>query len=172
MNPYMPGAKDSDTESGIQDAPTPISSAGAPTQGRGNATGDFDLKKELRRKIKSRKDLSQPAGKTAKNLPDVSQPSFQEGPLNTGGTQEDNATDRYFGNFSIEAKRNVMDLLANHPTFDEKGKMRMNRIGNNTREVMQNDPTRTVENGGHIVYNNLPQASQTSYNDGTQNNRP
>ena len=149
--------------SNTPDAPTPISSAGTPTQSYRNAAGDFDLKKELRRKIKSRKDLSQPAGRIAKELPDVSQPQYQEGPLDTGGTQEDNATSRYFGSFSMEAKRNVMDLLSNHPTFDEKGKMRMNRIGNNTREVMPNDATKTVENGGHIVYNNVPQASQTKY---------
>jgi hypothetical protein len=170
FNSHKPGAKDSDTESGIPDAPTPISSAGTPTQKYGNASGEFDLKKELRRKVKSRKDLSQPAGKTPNKLEDVSQPQYQEGPLATGGSQEDNATDRYFGSFSIESKRNVMDLLDSHPTFGSKGNVRMNRIGNNTREVMPNDPTKTVDNGGHIIYQNQPQASQTSYNNGTKNN--
>ena len=94
---------------------------------------------------------------------DNTAPEYQEGPLNTGGSQTDNATDRYFGSFSIEAKRNVMDLLKTHPEFDEKSKIRMNRIGNNTREVMPNDPTKIVENGGYIVYENQPQASQKSY---------
>ena len=151
----------------VADAPTPISSAGTPTQGYGNATGEFDLKKELRRKIKSRKDLSQPASKVKNDAEDRSQPQFQEGPLATGGTQQDNATDRYFGSFSIEAKRNVFDLLQNHPEFQRKGKMNMGRVGNNTKEVMPNDPTKTVANGGHIIYQNQPQASQTSY--GNQN---
>ena len=152
----------------VADAPTPISSAGAPTQGYGNASGDFDLSKELRRKIKSRKDLSQPASKVKNELEDRSQPQYQEGPLSTGGNQQDNATARYFGSFSLEAKRNVMDLLQNHPEFERKGKMNMGRVGNNTRDVMPNDPTKTIENGGHVVYNNLPQASQTSY--GSKNN--
>jgi hypothetical protein len=154
----------------VADAPTPISSAGAPTQGYRNASGDFDLSRELRRKIKSRKDLSQPASKVKNELEDRSQPQYQEGPLSTGGSQQDNATDRYFGSFSIEAKRNVMDLLDTHPTFGDKEKVRMNRIGNNTREVMPNDPTKTVENGGYIIYQNQPQASQTSYNNVTKNN--
>jgi hypothetical protein len=167
LNSHKPGAKDSDTESGIQDAPTPINSAGAPTQKYGNASGEFDLEKSLKRKIKSRKDLSQPASKTKNKLEDRSQPQFQEGPLATGGTQQDNAVDRWFGNFSIEAKRNVFDLLQNHPEFQRKGKMNMGRVGNNTKEVMPNDPTKTVANGGHIIYQNQPQASQTSY--GNQN---
>jgi len=157
------GAKDSDTESGIPDTPTPISSAGTPTQKYGNAAGEFDLKKSLKRKVKSRKDLSQPASKTTNKLEDKSQPQFQEGPLATGGRQEDNATDRYFGSFSIEAKRNVFDLLQSHPEFQRKGKMNMGRIDNNTRSVMPNDPTKTIENGGHVIYNNLPQASQENY---------
>ena len=147
----------------VADAPTPVSSAGAPTQAYGNASGEFDLTKQLRRKIKTRKDLSQPASKVKNKLEDVSQPQYQEGPLATAGDQQDNATDRYFGSFSIEAKRNVMDLLQSHPEFQRKGKMNMGRIGNNTREVMPNDPTKTIENGGHVIYNNLPQASQTSY---------
>ena len=163
LNSHKPGAKDSNTESGIPDTPTPISSAGTPTQKYGNASGEFNLEKSLKRKIKSRKDLSQPAGKTQNKLEDRSQPQYQEGPLSTGGSQEDDATSRYFGSFSIEAKRNVMDLLQNHPEFQRKGKMNMGRIDNNTRDVMPGDPTKTIENGGHVVYNNLPQASQTSY---------
>ena len=162
FNSHRQGAEDSKTESGIQDAPTPISSAGNPTQKYSNASGDFNLEKHLRRKVKSRKDLDQPkAGKVP--MRDNTAPEYQEGPLNTGGSQTDNATDRWFGNFSIEAKRNVMDLLKTHPEFDEKEKVRMNRIGNNTRSVMPNDPTKIVQNGGHIVYENQPQASQKSY---------
>jgi hypothetical protein len=163
LNSHKPGAKDSDTESGIQDAPTPINSAGTPTQKYGNASGEFDLEKSLKRKIKSRKDLSQPASKTKNKLEDRSQPQFQEGPLATGGTQQDNAVDRWFGNFSIESKRNVWDLLKKHPEFGQKGNVRMNRVGNNTREILLNDPTKTVTTGGNIVYNNDPQASQTKY---------
>ena len=41
-------------------------------------------------------------------------------------------------------------------------------MGNNTKEVMPNDPTKIVENGGYIVYENQPQASQTKYSDGTK----
>jgi hypothetical protein len=146
----------------VADAPTPISSAGLPTQGYGNASGEFDLKKVLRRKAKSRKDLNR-----MKNEPepmrDGSAPEYQEGPMSTGGTQTDNATDRYFGSFSIESKRNVWDLLDKHPKFDEKPGLRLNRVGNNTREVMPNDPTKVVENGGYMIYENQPQASQKSY---------
>jgi hypothetical protein len=56
-----------------------------------------------------------------------------------------------------------MDLLKTHPMYDEKGAMRMNRVQNNTREVMPNDETKTVENGGYLIRQNLPQASQTKY---------
>ena len=160
MKEFLDGNKE---ETQTPDTPTPINSAGVPTQGHSNAAGDFDVVKELRRKVKSRKDLSQPALKAKNKLEDVTQPQYQEGPLATAGDQQDNATDRYFGSFSIEAKRNVMDLLQNHPEFQRKGKMNMGRIDNNTREAMPNDPTKTVENGGHIVYQNLPQASQPSY---------
>jgi hypothetical protein len=146
----------------VADAPTPISSAGVPTQGYKNASGDFDLKKELRRKIKSRKDLNRMKNES-EPMRDNTTPEYQEGPMNTGGSQTDNATDRYFGSFSIESKRNVMDLLDTHPTFGDKGKMRMGRVGNNTREVMPNDPTKIVENGGYMIYENQPQASQKSY---------
>jgi hypothetical protein len=146
----------------VADAPTPISSAGAPTQGYGNASGEFDLKKELRRKVKSRKDLDQPK-RGEVPMRDNTAPEYQEGPMSTGGSQTDNANDRYFGSFSIESKRNVWDLLDKHPKFDEKSGLRLNRVRNNTREVLLNDPTKTVSNGGYIQYENLPQASQEKY---------
>jgi hypothetical protein len=136
--------------SNTPDAPTPISSAGNPTQKYGNAAGEFDLKKSLKRKVKSRVNK---VGKVNTDLPDVSQPEYGE----------DDSTKRYFGSFSVETKRNVFDLLKSHPEFGKKGNMRMNRIGNNTREVMPSDPTKTVENGGHIVYQDQPQASQNKY---------
>jgi hypothetical protein len=105
------------------DAPTPLNSAGPPAQGYRNASGDFDLKRELRRKIKSRSNLSQPA-------------FAEEGPMATPGGNEDNATDRYFGAFSIESKRHIWDLLQKHPQFGQKGNMRMGRIHNNTKDVI------------------------------------
>lgn len=136
--------------SGIQDAPTPITSAGVPTQPYSNAAGEFDLTNKFgSRKVKSRKDSSQPSESTPSTPPSIN--------------EEDDSSQRYFGSFSIEAKRNVMDLLKNHPTFGDKSNVRMNRIGNNTREVMPGDPTKTVLTGGDIIYNNLPQASQTKY---------
>jgi hypothetical protein len=120
------------------------------------------MKKSLKRKIKSRKDLDQPK-KGTMPMRDNTAPEFQEGPLTTGGSQTDDATSRYFGSFSIEAKRNVRDLLKTHPMFDEKVSMRMNRIKNNTREVLPNDPTITQENGGYRITHDLPQPSQGSY---------
>ena len=114
------------------------------------------------RKVKSRKDLDQPKD-GEEPMRDNTAPQYQEGPLNTGGTQTDNATDRYFGSFSVESKRNVMDLLKTHPEFGQKGNVRMNRTGNNTREVMPSDPTKVVQNGGYVVYEDQPQASQTKY---------
>jgi hypothetical protein len=146
----------------VADAPTPISSAGAPSQAYGNAAGGFDLKQLLKRKIKSRNDLSQPK-KGTMPMRDNTAPEFQEGPLNTGGSQTDDATSRYFGSFSIESKRNVWDLLDKHPKFDEQSGLRMNRVGNNTRKVLLNDPTKTVQNGGYMIYQNQPQASQDAY---------
>ena len=151
--------------SNTPDAPTPISSAGTPTQNYRNAAGNFNLKKNLKRKVLSRKDLDQPAEEGDEPMRDGTDPQYQEGPLNTGGSQTDNANDRYFGSFSIEAKRNVMDLLKNHPEFARKGNVNLGRVGNNTRDkdIMPNDPTRIVENGGYIIYENQPQASQTKY---------
>ena len=156
-------------ESNVPDAPTPISSAGAPTQKYRNAAGEFNLDKSLVRKPKSRKDLDKVNRSERTPMRDNTAPEYQEGPLNTGGSQTDNATDRYFGSFSIESKRHVWDLLKKHPEFDEENKVRMNRVQNNTREVLPEDSTKTVENGGYIIYNNLPQASQGRYSNGTKN---
>lgn len=149
--------------SGPQDAATPLNSAGAPTQPYRNAAGEFNLKKELRRKVLSRKDLDQPAEEGDEPMCDGTDPKYGEGPMATGGTQTDNASDRYFGAFSIEAKRHVWDLLKQHPEFGKKSNIRMNRVGNNTREVLPNDPTITQENGGYRITQQQPQVSQTKY---------
>lgn len=149
--------------SGPQDAATPINSAGTPTQPYSNASGDFNLKNKYgSRKVKSRKDLDQPKD-GEEPMRDGTAPEYIEGPLNTGGTETDDASQRYFGSFSIEAKRNVWDLLKQHPEFGQKGNVRMNRVGNNTREVLVNDPTKTTQNGGFMIYQNQPQASQKNY---------
>ena len=150
--------------SDTQDAATPLNSAGTPTQSYRNAAGDFDFKNKYgSRKVKSRRDLDQPKD-GEEPMRDGTAAEYIEGPLDTGGSQTDDATQRYFGSFSLDAKRNVMDLLKNHPEFARKGNMNMGRVGNNTREVMPNDPTKIVENGGYIVYEDQPQASQTKYN--------
>jgi hypothetical protein len=146
-----------------QDAATPLNSAGTPTQPYSNAAGEFNLKNKYgSRKVKSRKDLDQPK-EGEEPMRDNTAPEYIEGPLNTGGTETDDANQRYFGSFSIEAKRNVFDLLKNHPQFAKKGNMNMGRVENNTKEVMPNDPTKIQENGGYTVYENQPQASQTKY---------
>jgi len=152
------------SSSGIQDAATPINSAGAPTQPYGNAAGEFNLENKYgSRKIKSRKDLDQPKD-GEEPMRDGTLPKYGEGPLATGGNESDDSTKRYFGDFSIEAKRNVFDLLKNHPEFARKGSMNMGRVGNNTREVMPGDATKTVENGGYLIRDEkLPQASQNKY---------
>lgn len=150
-------------DSGIQDAATPINSAGYPTQSYRNAAGEFNLKNKYgTRKVKSREDSDQPKD-GEEPMRDGTLPKYGEGPLSTGGNEKDDATKRYFGDFSIEAKRNVMDLLKTHPMFDEKGPMRMGRVQNNTREVMKNDPTITQENGGYRITQQQPQASQPKY---------
>lgn len=148
----------------LQDAATPINSSG----GYGNAAGDFNLKTKQpqHRKVKSRKDLGQPKKRPDNDLPNMTVPDpdyAEDGPMKTPGGEQDNASDRYFGAFSIEAKRNVQDLLKTHPLFGEEGKMRMMRLKNNTREVLPNDPTRVSEVGGSINYLDEPQASQTKY---------
>lgn len=149
--------------SGVQDAATPLNSAGSPTQSYKNAAGGFDLKNKYGpRKVKSRKDLDQPKDGD-EPMRDGTLPKYGEGPLSTGGSESDDATKRYFGDFSIEAKRNVFDLLKTHPMYAKRGSVNMGRVENNTREVMPNDPTKTVQNGGYIVYEDQPQASQTKY---------
>ena len=151
--------------SNVQDAATPINSAGTPTQPYRNAAGDFDLRNKYgSRKVKSRKDLDQPKD-GEEPMRDNTAPEYIEGPLNTGGTETDDSTQRYFGSFSIEAKRNVMDLLKTHPMFAKKGNMNMGRVENNTRDkdVMPNDPTKIINNGGSVTYENQPQASQKKY---------
>jgi hypothetical protein len=126
--------------SNTPDAATPITSASTPTQPYSNASGDFDLNSKIPgRKIKSRKDSDQPA------------------------FSEDDSIKRYYGDFSLEAKRNVQDLLKTHPMFDKRGSINLNRIQNNTRKVLPNDSTKTVEDGGYLIRQNLPQASQTKY---------
>jgi hypothetical protein len=92
--------------------------------------------------VKSRKDLSQP----------TREGFAEQNPLRTGTDTENNAVDRYFGAFSLESKRHVWDLLSKHPEFGNQGSIRMNRIRNNTTEVLPNDPFRNVTNGGYIVY--------------------
>jgi hypothetical protein len=149
--------------SNIQDAATPLNSAGTPTQPYSNAAGEFDIKNKYgSRKVKSRRDLDQPKD-GEEPMRDGTLPKYGEGPLSTGGDSNDDSTKRYFGDFSIEAKRNVFDLLKNHPQFAKKGNMNMGRVENNTKEVMPNDPTKIQENGGYTVYENQPQASQTKY---------
>jgi hypothetical protein len=151
-------------DSGIQDAATLINSAGTPTQPYSNAAGDFNFKNKYgSRKVKSRRDLDQPKD-GEEPMRDGTAAEYIEGPLNTGGTETDDATQRYFGSFSVEAKRNVFDLLKNHPEFVRKGNMNMGRVGNNTREVMPGDATKVVENGGYLIRDEkLPQASQNKY---------
>jgi hypothetical protein len=149
--------------SGVQDAATPLNSAGTPTQPYSNAAGEFNLKNKYgTRKVKSRKDLDQPKD-GEEPMRDGTAPEYIEGPLNTGGTETDDATQRYFGSFSIEAKRNVFDLLKNHPEFARKGNVNMGRVENNTRSVMPHDPTITQENGGYRITQQQPQASQNKY---------
>jgi hypothetical protein len=150
-------------DSGIQDAATPINSAGYPTQSYRNAAGEFNLKNKYgTRKVKSRKDSDQPKD-GQEPMRDGTLPKYNEGPLATGGDEKDDATKRYFGDFSIEAKRNVFDLLKTHPMFAKKGNVNMGRVENNTREVMPHDQTKIVENGGYLVREDLPQASQRKY---------
>lgn len=147
----------------VPDTPTPINSAGTPTQSYRNAAGEFNLKDKYGpRKVKSRKDSDQPKN-GEEPMRDGTLPKYGEGPLSTGGSESDDSTKRYFGDFSIEAKRNVFDLLKNHPEFARKGNVNMGRVENNTREVMPHDQTKTVENGGYLIRHDLPQASQPKY---------
>lgn len=122
-----------DRESNIPDLAGPLNSQGD----YGNGMGGFQLDRSLERKVKSRKDLSQPQGK-AQTSPNK---------------EITDATDRYFGSFSLESKRHVWDLLRKHPLFGDEPPIRKNRIRNNTTEVLPNDPLKIVTNGGYIVYN-------------------
>jgi hypothetical protein len=126
--------------SNIPDTATPLNSNG----GYKNASGSFPIKRSLTRKTPSRDDLDQPKRELFE----------EEGPLATSSSPENNAVDRYFGAFSIESKRHVWDLLDKHPKFDKTGKVRLNRIENNTREVLPNDPTKIIQNGGSVTYEN------------------
>jgi hypothetical protein len=127
--------------SGPPDLSSPINSQG----GRGNGAGGFNFKRSLRRKVKSRVDLSQPKREGY----------AEQNPLDTGLGTENNAVDRYFGAFSLESKRHVWDLLGKHPQFGSQPGIRLNRIRNNTQEVLANDPLRNVTNGGYVVYEPL-----------------
>jgi hypothetical protein len=114
------------------DVPSPINSNG----GRGNASGGFDLKANLERKVTS--NVRKGSGV------DKQKPSCH--------TDAPSSIDRYYGSFSLESKRHVWDLLGKHPKFGNKGPTRTNRIDDNTREVLPNDPHKAVENGGKITY--------------------
>lgn len=120
------------------DLATPISSQG----GYGNAMGPFNLDRSLQRKVRSRKDLSQPKKLEGKGEDKDESETYGE----------DDSITRYYGDFSIESKRHVRDLLKKHPEFGDDGIIRKNRIRNNTTEVLPNDPIRIVTNGGYIVY--------------------
>lgn len=129
----------------VPDLATPISSHG----GYGNAMGNFNLDRSLQRKVRSRKDLSQP-----KRVEDDGEMPFFENfePPKT----DDDAMSRYYGSFSIESKRHVWDLLKKHPEFGREGAIRLNRVRNNTAEVLPNDPVKNVTNGGFVVYEKSP----------------
>lgn len=126
-------------DSNLPDAATPLNSTG----GYRNASGSFPIGRSLQRKIKSREDLDQPKREL---------PTEGGNPLETTSGSENNATDRYFGAFSLASKRHVWDLLGKHPRFDSKKDINTNRIENNTREVLPDDPLKTVNNGGSINY--------------------
>ncbi len=143
----------------IPDLATPISSQG----GYGNAMGTFNLDRSLNRKVRSRKDLSQPkskpkpdevsVGEDDEGGNDVEMPFFEGlGDYRT----DDDAMSRYYGSFSIESKRHVWDLLKKHPEFGHKDGVRLNRVRNNTTEVLTNDPIKNVTNGGYVVYEKSP----------------
>lgn len=131
----------------IPDLPTPISSQG----GYGNAMGTFNLDRSLSRKVRSRKDLSQPKRLDEEDEEEI--PFFEGmGDYRT----EDDAMSRYYGSFSTESKRHVWDLLKKHPEFGREGPVRLNRVRNNTAEVLPNDPIKNVTNGGYVVYEKSP----------------
>ena len=113
------------------DLPTPLNSQGGFSLG----SGGFKVQRKLKRK--------------------KSDPVYQESPRHRSGSSSsvsENATDRYLGSFSVDSKRHVWDLLAKHPKFDDSGGLRLNRVRNNTSEVLKNDPVKTPLNGGFTVY--------------------
>lgn len=124
-------------DSKVPDLPTPINSQG----GYGNAMGRFKVDRSLTRKVKSRKDLAQPADR-----------SYGESDPNSNGEGTVGSIDRYYGSFSIESKRHVWDLLQKHPQFGDEASIRLNRIRNNTREVIPGDPIRQFTNGGYVIF--------------------
>lgn len=127
-----------DLFSSLPDLPSPLNSSG----GNKVASGSFNLSRSLQRKKQSNLNTSsgiEPSGHEGRER------QKQYGPEVT------TSMDRYFGTFSPESKRHVWDLLDKHPLFG-KGKSRLNRITNNTREVLRNDPVKTVQNGGKITY--------------------
>jgi hypothetical protein len=141
----------------IPDLPTPISSQG----GYGNAMGAFHLDRSLQRKVKSRKDLSQPKPKPERVSTDRDgeENTDEEMPFFEGlgdYRTDDDAMSRYYGAFSVESKRHVWDLLKKHPEFGSESGVRLNRIRNNTTEVLSNDPIKNITNGGYVVYEKSP----------------
>ena len=130
------------------DLPTPLNSQGGFSVG----SGGFKVQRKLKRK--------------------KSGPVYQGAPLHKSGSSSsvsENATDRYLGSFSIESKRHVWDLLTKHPKFGDSGSLRLNRVRNNTSEVLKNDPVKIPLNGGFTVYqkptsddSNLPRPSLLS----------
>ena len=114
------------------DVSSPINSNG----GYGNATETFSLKRSLKRKV-----AKGPEGGEG----------LDKRPLK-GDTEADDANSRYFGSFSIESKRHVWDLLDKHPKYDQESTIRKNRINNNTKDVLSNDPQKVIENGGKVTY--------------------
>jgi hypothetical protein len=122
------------------DLSSPLNSSG----GFSNGSGNFPIKRGLKRK--------------GPLTTDPRRESVEKGVENT--SESENSTDRYFGSFSIESKRHVWDLLKKHPQFGDNQSLRLGRIRNNTSEVLPNDPIKLPLNGGFTVYQS------------TQNNEP
>lgn len=112
------------------DLPSPINSSG----GFSNGSGRFPLSRKLQRKP---------------NSPPRHRETHKS---ETFSSVSENSVDRYFGSFSVESERHVWDLLKKHPEFGDKGSLRLNRIRNNTKDVLPNDPLKMPINGGFTVY--------------------
>jgi len=112
------------------DLPTPLNSRG----GNSTGSGTFSIRRKLKRKENGTQELPQEPTKRGSSNP------------------SENSVDRYFGSFSLESKRHVWDLLKKHPEYGDEGGLRLNRIRNNTSEVLRNDPIKTPINGGFTVY--------------------